>query len=87
MKKELKRALITFLGVLFLIFGVIGLVLPIINGLLLIILGLLILSIEFTLIDEKLAAWALKYPLAQKIHAKLRTFIRKVFGEEDKDIR
>ena len=81
MKRNIKKAGILTIGIIFIIFGFFGLVLPFLQGFIFLAIGLLLVSICFPKVRFYIRKHTLKYPRLSAIINKAEIWIEKVVGE------
>jgi len=81
MIRHTKRAIIFFIGLIFLFFGVIGLFLPFLQGILFIAIGLLLLSTYSPTLREWVERHTRKYPKVHEVVVKVQQFLTRIIGE------
>lgn len=80
MKRRLKRLLIDFFGIVFIIFGVIGIFLPILQGIFFIIIGVYLLSLHSLWFSRKLKRVNHRFPRTGNFIDGIDRKVRKFFN-------
>lgn len=83
MLKHTKRALVLFLGILFVLFGILGLFLPFLQGILFLVVGLLLLSAYSPTLRERLQVQTRKYPKLHYWVLRAESWIERVIGKPE----
>ena len=81
MIRHTKRAIVFFIGLIFLFLGIIGLALPFLQGILFIAIGLLLLSIYSPTLREWVERHTRTYPKLHEVVLKIQQFVGRIIGE------
>jgi len=85
MNRELKRALVVVVGIIFIVLGLVGLALPFLQGFLFLAIGLILLSIS----SPRFRAWAIvhtvRYPKIHTALEKIEKWVLGIIGPVDED--
>ena len=85
MNRELKRALVVVVGIIFIVLGLVGLALPFLQGFLFLAIGLILLSIS----SPRFRAWAIthtvRYPKTHAALEKIEKWVLGIIGPVDED--
>lgn len=81
MSPQIKKVLLTILGIFFLVVGIIGLALPFLQGFLFIAIGLVLLSIVSKRIGQYTESHTRKYPKIHTFIVKMQTRVARIIGE------
>ncbi len=81
MEKQVKRALVVTVGIIFIILGFFGLVLPVLQGILFLAIGLILLSLCSPTLRSWVDKHAARYPKLLNVIQKFETWITKFVGE------
>ena len=81
MRRHLKRSLVTFIAVLFLLLGLVGLVLPILQGVLFIAIGLLLLSLVSERVRTFLDKHTVRFPVLHRAIRIVEDYVTRVVGK------
>lgn len=79
MRKHLKKGLIYFLIILFLVLGFIGLALPIVPQAIFFAIAFILISFEVPWIEEKIERFLQKFPEILKVYLSLKLKLEKYF--------